>query len=71
MTGGAGYVGSALVPKLLDAGYEVIVYDLMLFGEQGLPSHPRLRVITGDIRDRKSTRLNSSHSAKSRMPSSA
>ncbi|MBI3320384.1 MAG: SDR family oxidoreductase [Candidatus Omnitrophica bacterium] len=51
VTGGAGYVGCALVPKLLAAGYGVIVYDLMLFGSDGLPAHPRLQVIRGDIRD--------------------
>ncbi len=51
VTGGAGYVGCVLVPTLLEAGYEVVVYDLMLFGSEGLPSHPSLRVIEGDIRD--------------------
>lgn len=51
VTGGAGYVGCVLVPKLLAAGYHVIVYDLMLFGSEGLPTHPHLRVIQGDIRD--------------------
>ena len=51
VTGGAGYVGCVLVPKLLDAGYNVVVYDLMLFGSEGLPSHPNLRVVKGDIRD--------------------
>jgi len=51
VTGGAGYKGCVLVPKLLNAGYEVIVYDLMLFGSRGLPSHPRLQVVEGDIRD--------------------
>lgn len=51
VTGGAGYVGCVLVPKLLAAGYEVIVYDLMLFGAEGLPTHPQLKVIKGDIRD--------------------
>ena len=49
--GGAGYKGSVLVPKLLKQGYRVIVYDLMLFGSGGLPSDPRLEVVTGDIRD--------------------
>ena len=51
VTGGAGYKGCVLVPKLLAAGYGVIVYDLMLFGSGGLPSHPNLKVVTGDIRD--------------------
>lgn len=51
VTGGAGYKGCILVPKLLEAGYAVVVYDLMLFGSAGLPSHPNLKIITGDIRD--------------------
>ena len=50
VTGGAGYKGGVLVPKLLSAGYAVVVYDLMLFGEPFL-THPNLRVIKGDIRD--------------------
>jgi len=51
VTGGAGYKGCVLVPKLLKAGYAVVVYDLMLFGSSGLPKDPNLKVITGDIRD--------------------
>jgi len=51
VTGGAGYKGCVLVPKLLAAGYEVVVYDLMLFGREGLPTDKRLKVIEGDIRD--------------------
>jgi len=51
VTGGAGYVGCVLVPKLLASGYSVVVYDVMLFGSGGLPSHPNLQVVTGDIRD--------------------
>lgn len=53
VTGGAGYKGCVLVPKLLEAGYQVVVYDLMLFGSDGLRSHPNLEVVTGDIRDTK------------------
>ena len=51
VTGGAGYKGCILVPKLLKAGYSVVVYDLMLFGDEGLPKHPNLTVVKGDIRD--------------------
>ena len=53
VTGGAGYKGCVLVPKLLNEGYEVVVYDLMLFGSKGLSPHPNLRVMEGDIRDTK------------------
>ena len=49
--GGAGYKGCVLVPKLLAKGYDVTVFDLMLYGQDGLPAHPQLKVIEGDIRD--------------------
>ena len=51
ITGGAGYVGSALVPDLLDKGYEVTVYDLFIYGDN-LKDHPHLKKIKADIRDR-------------------
>lgn len=51
VTGGAGYKGCVLVPKLLQAGYKVVVFDLMLFGVEGLPTHPNLKVVKGDIRN--------------------
>ena len=51
VTGGAGYKGCVLFPKLLSAGYAVVVYDLMLFGDAGLPKHPNLEVLKADIRD--------------------
>ena len=52
ITGGAGYVGSSLVPKLLDLGFEVTILDLMIYGEDVLTNHERLTKIKGDIRDK-------------------
>jgi len=51
ITGGAGYVGSMLVPHLLSKGYDVVVYDLFIYGDV-LKPHPNLKQIKGDIRDR-------------------
>ncbi len=51
ITGGAGYVGSRLVPKLLELNYEVTVLDLMIYGEGVLDDHKKLKKIKGDIRD--------------------
>ena len=56
VTGGAGYVGSVLVPLLLEAGYRVRVLDLFIYGKHvfdGIPAAHRqhLDVIEGDLRD--------------------
>jgi nucleoside-diphosphate-sugar epimerase len=51
ITGGAGYVGSMLVPRLLQEGHRVTVLDLMIYGEDVLPKNPDLTVIKGDIRN--------------------
>lgn len=54
VTGGAGYVGSALAPKLLDQGHEVRVLDLYLFGEtplEGVRGRTGFLEFRGDIRD--------------------
>ena len=55
VTGGAGYVGSVLIPKLLKKGHRVKVIDLYLYGEDVLSSvkgHPDLVEIKGDIRNK-------------------
>src|SRR5271168_3548966 len=52
VTGGAGYIGSLLIPRLLDRGYKVTSYDISYYGDNFLPkSNPNLQVIRGDIRD--------------------
>jgi len=54
VTGGAGYVGAVLIPKLLQEGYHVKCLDLYIYGEDVLSSvkgHPNLKQIKGDIRD--------------------
>jgi nucleoside-diphosphate-sugar epimerase len=55
VTGGAGYVGAVLVPKLLTAGFAVKVLDLYLYGDDVLSAvadHPHLEQVKGDMRDR-------------------
>jgi len=53
VTGGAGYVGSALVPRLLADGHRVTVLDLYLYGEDLFAEHrgADLREVKGDMRD--------------------
>jgi nucleoside-diphosphate-sugar epimerase len=50
VTGACGYKGNVLVPKLLHAGYSVVAFDIMWFGND-LPAHPKLKVIQGDVRN--------------------
>jgi nucleoside-diphosphate-sugar epimerase len=53
VTGGAGYLGSVLIPELLLAGYGVTVLDNFLYRQNSLAavcSHPHFRVVNGDSR---------------------
>ena len=56
ITGGAGYVGTALIPALLELGHEVKVYDSLMFnnGDKLLPytSNKLFSFVKGDIRDK-------------------
>ncbi|KAI2807012.1 hypothetical protein BLOT_008974 [Blomia tropicalis] len=55
ITGGAGYIGSSLVPILLERGYEVFVFDKFEYGIFPLlsvASDPNLHIIRGDICDK-------------------
>ena len=53
LIGGAGYIGSVLARRLLEAGYQVRVLDLLLFGKAPIAelySHPRFELFRGDFR---------------------
>src|SRR3989344_1902708 len=52
VTGGAGYIGSALVPALLRRGYGVKVFDKFIFGDFGLSGvKDQIEIIKGDVRE--------------------
>jgi nucleoside-diphosphate-sugar epimerase len=54
LIGGAGYIGSALLPKLLDRGYHVRLLDCFLYGDEPIKpvmQHPNLEVHRGDFRN--------------------
>ncbi|MDO8505604.1 MAG: NAD(P)-dependent oxidoreductase [bacterium] len=55
VTGGAGYIGSILVPALLQKGHAVVVVDNLLYRQTSLLdicNHPQLAIIRGDTRDK-------------------
>ena len=57
VTGGAGYIGSILLPYLLDEGFDVTVYDTLRYSGCGLVPHvgkKNFSFIKGDVRDRDS-----------------
>jgi len=57
ITGGAGYLGSVLVPKLLDKGHNVTVYDNLLYNQLSLLNvcnNKKFNFIHGDVREYKS-----------------
>jgi len=59
VTGGAGYVGSTLVPLLLERGFQVRVLDSLMHGGEsllGVWAHPDFEFRRGDIRDRSTVR---------------
>ena len=55
VTGGAGYLGSTMVPDLLAAGHSVTVLDNFMFKQSSLNHcchHPNFKVVKGDIRQK-------------------
>jgi nucleoside-diphosphate-sugar epimerase len=55
VTGGAGYIGSVMVPELLSAGHEVIVIDSFLYNQTSLLdccNNKKLSIVRGDARNK-------------------
>lgn len=54
ITGGAGYLGSVMVPRLLDHAYQVTVLDNFMYRQEslfGVAQHPNFDIVFGDARD--------------------
>ncbi|MDA2909518.1 NAD-dependent epimerase/dehydratase [Nitrospiraceae bacterium AH_259_D15_M11_P09] len=59
VTGGAGYLGSTIVPALLETGHEVTVLDNFMFKQNSLAHvchHPKFHVVHGDVRIKETIR---------------
>ena len=59
VTGGAGYLGSILVPALLDRGFAVTVVDNFMYGQDSLAAvcfRPELALVRGDVRSMETMR---------------
>lgn len=54
LIGGAGYIGSSLLPRLLERGYSVRLLDGFIYGEEPISScvgHPALEIVKADFRN--------------------
>ncbi len=54
VTGGAGYIGSIMVPELLSKGFQVTVVDNFMYKQASLGhvmAHPKFDLVNGDVRD--------------------
>ena len=54
VTGGAGYIGSVVIPKLVEQGYSVTVYESLIYGKDGISDlikEKKIELIIGDIRN--------------------
>ncbi|MDH3232377.1 MAG: SDR family oxidoreductase [Alphaproteobacteria bacterium] len=58
VTGAGGYIGTSLVPMLLENGYEVVAVDRYFFGDNLLPDHPNLTIVREDCRRLPASLLN-------------
>lgn len=61
VTGGAGYIGSILVPDLLNKGHSVTVIDNFMYKQTSLASvisNPNLNLVYGDVRDYETVKKN-------------
>ena len=59
VTGGAGYIGSVLVPALLDRGFAVTVVDNFMYGQDSLAAvcyRPEFTLVRGDVRSKDTMR---------------